>query len=221
MKLSKDVWVIIPAYNEEKRVGKVIDEVKRFSRNVVLVDDGSKDDTYDVGLQKKIKVLRHVVNLGKGAGLKTGCDYALLNGAKTIIVIDADGQHEPKEIPNFIESLEGVDIVFGYRRFTGHMPFVLKFGNNFINFVTKILYGVDLKDTQSGYRAFTSKAYRRIRWNANDYSMESEMIANVGKNNLKYREIPIQTIYSDRYKGTTVLDGVKIVFNMVKWRLLG
>lgn len=99
------------------------------------------------------------------------------------------------------------------------MPFISKFGNWFINKSTKILYGLDLKDTQSGYRAFRSSCYRQIRWRANDYSMESEMISNVGKYNLNYKEIPIKTIYEDKYKGTTVLDGIKIVFNMVLWKL--
>jgi len=219
MAQNKEFWVIIPAYNEEKHVGKVIDEVKKYARNIVLVDDGSKDKTSEIGRNKKVICLRHIVNLGKGAALKTGCDFALLKGAKQIIAIDADGQHEPKEIPNFVRSLEGTDIVFGYRKFSKQMPFVLKFGNKSINTATKILYGMDLKDTQSGYRAFTADAYKKIRWKATDYSMESEMIANAGKHKLKYKEIPIQTIYSDKYKGTTVLDGFKIVFNMIKWRL--
>jgi len=219
MAQNKDFWVIIPAYNEEKHVGKVIEEVKKYARNIVLVDDGSKDKTSEIGRNKKVIVLRHVVNLGKGAALKTGCDFALLKGAKQIIAIDADGQHEPKEIPNFLKSLGGVDIVFGYRKFSQQMPFVLKLGNKSINTATKMLYGINLKDTQSGYRAFTADAYRKIRWKATDYSMESEMIANAGKHKLKYKEIPIQTIYSDKYKGTTVLDGFKIVFNMIKWRL--
>ena len=100
------------------------------------------------------------------------------------------------------------------------MPAVLRFGNWFINFATKILYSMDLKDTQSGYRALTADAYKKVRWKANDYSMESEMIANAGKNHLKYKEIPIQTIYSDKYKGTTVIDGIKIVSKMIWWKLI-
>jgi len=88
-----------------------------------------------------------------------------------------------------------------------------------INKITQLLFKIRIRDTQSGYRAFTSRAYRKIRWKASNYSMESEMIANLGKHKLKYKEIPIRTIYTDRYKGTTVLDGIKIVFNMIWWRL--
>ena len=164
-------------------------------------------------------VLRHIINLGKGASVKTGCDFALRKGAEQLILIDSDGQHNPKDIPRFLESLKEADIVFGYRKFDKNMPFVLKFGNWFINFTTRLLYEIDLRDTQCGYRAFTSEAYKKIRWKANDYSMESEMIANAGKRHLKYKEIPIQTIYTDKYKGTTFLDGIKIVFNMFLWRL--
>jgi hypothetical protein len=83
-----------------------------------------------------------------------------------------------------------------------------------------ILYGIRLNDTQCGFRAFSGDAYKKIRWNASDYSMESEMISRAGKQRLKYVQIPIRTIYSDKYKGTTILDGIRIVINMVRWRLL-
>ena len=99
------------------------------------------------------------------------------------------------------------------------MPLVLRFGNWFISNVVRILYGIDLSDTQCGFRAFSGEAYKKIRWNASDYSMESEMISKAGKQKLKYVQIPIQTIYSDKYKGTTIVDGVKIVLNMIWWKL--
>ena len=112
----------------------------------------------------------------------------------------------------------GADIVFGYRKLD-KMPAVLKFGNWFIRLITRALYNIDLKDTQSGYRAFTAEAYKKIKWNSCDYSMESEMVTKAGKHHLKYKQIPIQTIYSDRYKGTTIIDGIKIVLNLIWWRL--
>jgi len=216
---KKEVWVVIPAYNEAKRIAPVIKGVKKYVSNIIVVDDGSKDNTFSVAKNEGIIVLKHIINLGKGAALKTGCDFALKKGANTLIAIDADGQHEPREIPNFLKVLEDKDIVFGYRTFNKNMPFVFRLGNSFINLVTRILYNINLKDTQCGYRAFTAESYRKIRWKASDYSMESEMIANAGKNHLKYKEIPISTIYTDRYKGTTIFDGIKIVINMFFWRL--
>jgi len=112
------------------------------------------------------------------------------------------------------------DIIFGYRKLNKKMPLVLKFGNWFIGKTIKLLYGVNVKDSQCGYRAFTKDAYKKIRWSALDYSMESEMIAKAGRHNLRYGEVPIQTIYSDKYKGTTIIDGVKIVMNMLLWRFI-
>ncbi|TKJ17306.1 dolichyl-phosphate mannose synthase [Candidatus Woesearchaeota archaeon B3_Woes] len=217
--IDKNVWVVIPAYNESKHILDVIKKTKKYCSNILVVDDGSKDDTFKVAKKTNIIVLKHIINLGKGAAAKTGCDFALKKGAKKIILMDSDGQHDSSEIHKFLKALEEVDIVFGYRKFNKKMPFILKFGNNSINFITKLLYGVNLRDTQCGYRALRAKAYKKARWRSNGYSMESEMIANIGKRNLKYKEIPIQTIYSDRYKGTTIFDGIKIVFNMFLWRL--
>lgn len=217
--VKENVYVVIPAYNESKHISDVIKKVKNYASSIIIVDDGSKDNTYELALKSKVNVLRHIVNLGKGAALKTGCDYAVKIGAEKIIVIDSDGQHDPAEIPILLKKLKESDIVFTQRKFNKNMPAILRFGNWFIDTSTKLLFGIDLKDTQCGYRAFTAAAYKKIRWKASDYSMESEMIANAGKKHLKYRTIPIQTIYSDKYKGTTVFDGVKIVFNMLKWRL--
>ena len=164
-------------------------------------------------------LLKHLVNLGKGAALKTGCDYAIKNKADIIVAIDADAQHNPKEIPKFIGAVKMHDVAIGYRKLNMSMPFILRFGNWFINKTIRFLYGVKIKDSQCGYRAFTSEAYKKLRWKASDYSMESEMIAKIGKHRLSYAEVPIETIYSDKYKGTTILDGIKIVFNLLLWRL--
>ena len=118
-----------------------------------------------------------------------------------------------------MDSIKKHDVVLAYRRASSNMPMVLRFGNWFISKTIKFLYGVKIKDSQCGYRAFTSGAYKKLRWKASDYSMESEMIAKIGKYNLSYAEVQIETIYSDKYKGTTILDGIKIVFNLLLWKL--
>ena len=97
------------------------------------------------------------------------------------------------------------------------MPFILKIGNNFINYIIGLLFHMKIRDSQCGYRAFRICVYRRIRWIAQDYSMESEMIANVSKHRLKYEQIQIPTLYQDNYKGTTILDGLRIVYYILKW----
>ena len=220
MQQADSLWIVIPAYNEGDKISEVIEKAKFFSSNVIVVDDGSRDNTKQIAEREGIVVLSHVVNLGKGAALKTGCDYAVMKGAEKIVVLDADMQHKPEDIPRFLKALEGRDIVFGYRQLdSGSMPSILRFGNKFINKLAFVLFGIKLNDTQCGFRAFTSEAYKKIRWRAADYSMESEMIANAGKQKLNYSEVAIETVYLDRYKGTTVLDGVKIVMNMISWRI--
>jgi glycosyltransferase involved in cell wall biosynthesis len=212
-------YIVIPAYNEGARIGRVITQVKSHCQNIIVIDDGSEDDTVEVAKEKGVKVLKHMINLGKGAALKTGCDYAYKIGAQKIVVIDSDGQHNPKEIPLFLHGLEENDIVFGYRTIPKEMPGVLKFGNWFINKSVSIMFNIKIKDSQSGYRAFTREAYPKIRWEASDYYMETEMVIRSGKKKLRYLQLPIETIYGDRYKGTTVLDGVKIVTKMFVARL--
>ena len=217
--MDKKIFAVIPAHNEEKYIYSIVKKTKKYVDKVVVVDDGSRDKTREMAGKGKAIVLRHLINLGKGAALKTGCDYAVENNAGFIIAIDADAQHNPEDIPRFLESLKGNDIVLGYRKLNRKMPLILKFGNWFISKTIRFLYGAKIRDSQCGYRAFTAKAYKKLRWNASDYSMESEMIAKMGKYRLSYAEIPIATIYSDRYKGTTVLDGIKIVFNLLTWKL--
>ena len=220
--LEGKIFVIIPGLNEEKHIGDVILRVKRQGfRNIIFVDDGSKDNSSSVAKKSGAVVLRHVVNLGKGAAAKTGCDYALKCGAKILVLMDADGQHRPEDIPRLIAALTNNDIVFGYRHLNRNMPLMMRVGNRTINTTSRIINGLDLRDTQSGFRCMTSDAYKKVRWQSSNYSMESEMIANVARHKLRYTEIPIDTIYHDNFKGTTVADGIKVFINILRFRFLG
>ena len=211
--------VIIPAYNEGKTIFEVITKTQKFAQNIIVVDDGSQENTVTEATRSGAMVLRHKVNLGKGAALKTGCDYALQQGVKKIVTMDADGQHDPKEIPSFLSALEQHDAAFGSRKTPESMPFVFKFGNKVITKTMQILYGVKVEDSQCGYRSFRTEIYPHIRWEANDYYVETEMAIMVGKKKINHIAVPIETIYADRYKGTTVLDGVMIVLKMIGWKI--
>lgn len=210
-------FVVMPAYNEEKEIFKTISAVRKFSKNVVVVDDGSTDLT-----AKKVrnaKLISLVVNSGKGAALRVGCDYAISKGAKKIISIDADGQHDPNMIPKFKKLLDKYDVVFGYRKFSKEMPLMMRIGNFSISFLTRILHGTRIYDTQCGYRAFRADIYDKIRWKSEGYEVESEMISKVAKNKLKFAQIEVKTIYKDNYKGTSAFSGFRILSNVVKWRM--
>ena len=136
------LFAIIPAYNEEKKVREVIQKTKKYVPNIIVVDDGSHDRTSRVAEEENAKVLKNVINLGKGAALRTGCDYALQQGATQLVVLDADGQHDPELIPFFADHLREADIVFGYRRLSSSMPFILRFGNWFISTTARSLFKV-------------------------------------------------------------------------------
>ncbi len=212
-------FVVIPAYNEATNLKQVVDSARKYA-NIIVVDDGSTDGTSDV--LKKVKgvlVLTHMVNLGKGAALKTGYDYALKSGADKIIMMDSDAQHFAKDLPKFEKALDKYNAVFGYRSGRDNMPKILRIGNWGLSKITSILFGVQIRDSQCGYRGFTSEAYREIRWNSCDFDADNEMIANVGAKGLKYKEIPISTVYLDRYKGTTIISGLKIGWRMLLMKL--
>lgn len=216
-----DFYVIIPGHNEEKNIGQVIEKAKKFSAagRIVVVDDGSQDGTAAEAKKRGATVIRHIINLGKGAALRTGSQYSLGKGAEALIFIDSDGQHDPEDIPRLLEALKGNDIVFTFReKKSENMPLVKKFGNWFIDLMMRLLFRINVKDTQCGYKAMSRAAYEKLRLISNDYSIESEIVAKTGKNRLKFTQLPIKTVYADRYKGTTVFDGIKIVLKMLWWK---
>jgi glycosyltransferase involved in cell wall biosynthesis len=211
---------LIPAYNESKYIADVISNTKNYVDLVIVIDDGSTDKTYEASIAAHIRS-KHITNLGKGSALKTGFELAIKNGADTIITIDADGQNDPKEIPLLLTTLEkhNADIVVGSRSSNVKMPLVFRFGNWFLMKTFQTLFHLDVRDTQSGFRAIRASIYSKISWHSTNYSVEAEMLANAGKHNLKCIEVPIHAKYLDRYKGTTIIDGISIFTHMVLWKL--
>jgi len=212
-------WVVIAAYNEAAHIADVVRRAAGYG-NIVVVDDGSGDGTSAAAERAGAVVLRHALNLGKGAALKTGADYAVANGARRLVFIDGDGQHRPEEIGAVVAPLAlGADIVFTYRRRTRAVPLIRGLGGRLITGMVRLFYNYDLKDALCGFRAMTVEAYRKVRWASRDYSVESEMIANAGMRFLKAAEVEVSTIYHDKYKGMTVFDGLRTVWQLVWWRM--
>ena len=211
-------FVVITAFNEGPRIEKVLKGVRKFTEKIIVVDDGSTDRTSEVAKKNGARVLRHRLNLGKGAGMKTGVGFAFESGAEAVILLDADGQHDPEHIPEFLKHLNrGSDIVFGIRNLSYGVPLVRYLGNKFGSILVNLFFGIYRSDMLCGYMAFTKKTYGKIKWDSGRYGVETEIVARTGKNKLKYTEIPIETIYKDKYKGVTILDAIGVLLNIPRW----
>lgn len=211
---------VISAYNEEKHIFDVVTRTKKYVSDVIVVDDHSSDQTYKLAKSAGAFVLHHRANLGKAGAMKTGCEAAKKLEADVIILMDGDGQHKPEDIPRFLENLrDGVDIVFGSRVNKTGMPLVRKIGTQMLVFLMKFLFQVENCDMQCGYRAFTMKAYPLLKWQSNKYYADAEITARAGKAKLKYKEIPIETIYHDINKGMTIFDGLNIFTKLLIWKI--
>lgn len=220
--IKKNIYVVIPAYNESKTIKSVIEELKDRNLNMIIIDDGSHDETYRIAENSLYNadgsIYRHVLNRGLGAALKTGIDAALSNNAYIIVTFDADGQHDPNDILNVCMPLiEGkADVVIGKRDFE-KMPGSKKLGNQIMNTITRIFYGIHVNDSQSGLRAFNKEAAGFLDINSRGYGVSSEIIGEIKKHNLKLDEVEIKTIYTDysMAKGTNLKVGLKILFKLI------
>lgn len=213
---------VIPALNENDRLHEVVRRTLEYVNEVVVVDDGSHQPLrHSLSHSDRLHVVRHAINLGKGAALTTGVEWAIRHGFQAAVFLDGDGQHDPSEIPMLLAPIQErrADIVFGVRALHYRMPFVARIGNIFLTTVIRLMFRINISDTQSGFRAIDLGTYDKLRWDSARYAVETEMIVNAGKRHLRHVQVPITTIYHDKYRGTTVLDGIRIFLNMISWRL--
>ena len=217
------VCIVVPVYNERSRAVDTVKKILKFSKSlVVVVDDGSSDDSYkllndEFGGICRVRILRHMINLGKGAAMKTGVAMAWKLRAEAVIFIDSDGQHNPKYLPEFEKALEESNLVFGYRDFDGRMPYVRRWGNKMVVVLVRQMFNVRRKDLLCGFFAFRSEIYDKIYWDSSRYGVETEIATRVGKNKLDFSELKIDTIYLDEYKGVSFLDAVRILSSIPFW----
>jgi len=218
------IFLVIPLHNESKHISKLLKSLTGYKLPIIVVDDGSTDDSKSIVRKSKIKnlvYLEHKVNLGKGAAMKTGADYAFAEGAEAVIFMDSDGQHNPKDVSVFVKALNSkkYDVVFGSRNLSYGVPLVRYLGNKFASLILRMFFGVYISDSICGFRALTSKGYEKLRWDSAGYGVEVEMVARTGRKRVKFTEVPVETIYHDREKGVTVLDAFGILVSVLKWRL--
>lgn len=216
--LKSDVWICVPAYNEESAVGNLLKKLLKLKMKIVVVNDGSTDLTLTIAEKWSVYLLNHKTNLGKGAAMKTGAEFAFNHGAEAVIFMDADGQHDPKNITGYLSKLQkGSEIVFGKRNFGAGTPMIRRLGNKVASWMISLFCGINLEDLLCGFMAMTKKTYEFVQWDSAGYGVETEIVARTGINKLKYSEVPIEAVYRDKYKGVTVFDALGIMFNIPGW----
>ncbi len=214
------ITAIIPALNEEISIGSVVIRTKKYVDHVIVVDDGSIDNTGEIARIAGADVITHPENRGKGEALKTGFMEANKDGANVIVTIDADGQHDPGEIPKLVEPIltREFDMVIGSRYLNGNsIPLYRRFGQMILDKATNVNSGADISDTQSGFRAFAAGATPVFRFGQTGFSIESDMLAEAASAGLKIEEVDIGVRYDvDCSTENPVRHGLKVLVNILQ-----
>ena len=203
MMASKEtVLAIIPAYCEERFIGQVVRRVLKYVQTVVVVDDGSPDNTAAEAEKAGAKVIRHAENLGKGAALKKGLEFAVSMEAAFFLFLDGDGQHDPSEIPAFIESINSsqADLVVGNRmRNLESMPLIRRWTNQFMSWQIGRICKIPVPDSQCGFRLARKELLPVLMAPSNRFEFESESIILAARQGFRLGFVPIRTIYTDQH----------------------
>lgn len=214
------ITAIIPALNEEISIGSMVIKTKKHVDHVIVVDDGSTDSTTEVAMSAGAEVIKHPRNMGKGEALKTGFAAASKNGTKIIVTIDADGQHNPDEIPKVVEPIlaKHAEMVIGSRYLNGNsIPLYRRIGQKVLDKATNVNCGIDVSDTQSGFRAFAIDAIPNFKFKRNGFSIESEMLTDAADAGLKIEEVNIGVRYDvDCSTENPVYHGLKVLISILQ-----
>lgn len=201
---SPSVCIVIPAYNEASAIGSVVKGMRKtldkspYNASIVVINDGSQDDTELIAKQAGATVINHILNSGAGSATATGLSYARQNNFSIAATMDADGQHSPKDvlmgIHNLIKSKH--DLLIGSRLIdSSGMSRVKVLGNKGLTMITYLLFGINSTDSQSGLRIFSRNALEKLYWKTTGYEFCSEMLWRAKQLNLSIGEYPIKAIY--------------------------
>lgn len=222
----RGLFVVIAAFNEARAIYDVVKELRESCPNVVVVDDGSRDDTWREAGRAGAIVVRHMLNRGQGAALQTGITYALRSGAQWVVTFDADGQHRPEDIPALLAPITRgqVDICLG-SRFLGHadnMPASRRFMLLGAVIFTRVTSGLKLTDAHNGLRAFSRQAASHLDLRLDRMAHASELIDQVRSSGLRYCEVPVHIRYTDysMTKGQRSSAALRVAFDYLIGRVL-
>ena len=213
--------VCIPAYNESYAIGNLIDKIKKDIEMVVVCDDGSTDDTKKIAIDHGAIVIEHRKKLGKGEALKTLFNYTKKSDADIMVTIDGDGQFLPEEIPNLIKPIidDKADVVIGYRfDDVDQMPTYRKIGNKVLDKVTNLAADLPFRDSQGGFRAYSRKAFEKIRFSTSGFGIDAEILVNAANSGLRIVEEKVTVIYDTGGKTSTknpISHTSEVVFSLI------
>lgn len=217
------VYIVIPAKDEGSRIDRVVSGVREQGyEHIIVVDDGSQDQTGHKAKAAGAEVVSHLVNLGAGAATKTGIECALENGADYIVTLDGDGQHYPEDIPHLLEKLmEGnLDVVLGsrFKHPDNKIPRSRLILNRLGNALTALITGLWVSDSQSGMKAFRAEFGQKLDFQFSGYEFCTEFIHLIRHHRATFREIPIRVHYSEETmtKGQSVRNGFQMVLKFIR-----
>ncbi len=214
-------WIVMPAHNEERAIASVLDDLRAEGwKDVIVIDDGSRDRTAEIAEKRGAVVVKHPRNLGLGAALRTGLKEALRRGGDCAVTFDSDGQHDPKAVREIVDSLDSADIVIGARKFL-NIPMHKRIGNFGLNLITRLMGG-PLVDSQSGMRAFNRRALEAVEIKSDRYEVSSEIVIDGRRKGLRIKEVPVKCFFTaySKARGTTIMSGFRIFLGLVRLRAM-
>ncbi len=218
------ICIIMPGYNESRTIGQVVTNARKIIDDVVVIDDGSNDNTAQIAQNAGAYVIRHEINKGKGAALQTGFQYAVDKGYDIVVTMDSDGQHDPADIPNFLGALDkiGSGIIIGSRMGDiSTMPWIRRCTNKLTSFTASKIAHQNINDSQSGFRLITIDVLKTIKLETTGFETESEILIKASKAGFRIISVPIKTIYGEeKSKIKPIRDTFKflrLLFRSLRW----
>ena len=207
--------VIIPTYNESRTIGGLVSDVRKKGLDVLVVDDGSQDETGLIARKKGAQLITHAKNMGKGASLTRGFEHVLKSAYAAVIIMDGDGQHNPDDLHRFIATAKdtGAELVVGNRMGdTKSMPFIRRLTNGVLSRFISVITNQHIPDTQCGFRLIKRSALEKIKLISLNFEIESEILIKAAKEKFKILSIPIKTVYQgEASKINPALDAFRFV----------
>ncbi len=219
----ENIYIIVPAFNESKVLEKNLRSLKKYFDNILVIDDGSTDNTLEIVDRLGLASIHHPINLGQGAAIRSGFNFVKkLNDIYGVITFDADGQHSSADAKNFANEIlkSDKDIIFG-SRFINHssnVPFIKKFILKIATYLSNVILQMNLSDTHNGLKAFKIDSLSKINITVDRYAFETELLMQISKQKISYKELPTEIVYTpySLRKGQSIRNGMIILESIIK-----